>query len=97
MKERQLVSTAKIAPVKNRMGRSRVDWTAGRRVCGTMLRRYLQTRTGNAFYQNDVLERYGSIDTKLITMRQLMVFGRRLTKEKLLKSSNYLRTELPVR
>lgn len=51
----------------------------------------------NAFYKNEVLERFGAISTKLVTLRQLTVFGRRLTLEKLLKSGNYLRTELPVR
>ena len=51
----------------------------------------------NTFYHNDILEKYASNQTKLVTLRQLTVFGRRLTREKLLKSANYLRTELPVR
>lgn len=50
-----------------------------------------------SFYQNRILEQYASQETKRVTLRQLTVFGRTLTMEKLLKSANYVRTELPVR
>ncbi|KAJ3033635.1 hypothetical protein HDV00_006010 [Rhizophlyctis rosea] len=49
------------------------------------------------FYQNRILEHYASQETKRVTLRQLTVFGRTLTEEKLLKSANYVRSELPVR
>ncbi|KAI9102475.1 hypothetical protein DFS34DRAFT_609306 [Phlyctochytrium arcticum] len=49
------------------------------------------------FYQNRILEQYASQETKRVTLRQLTVFGRTLTEDKLLKSANYVRAELPVR
>ncbi|KAI8812532.1 hypothetical protein BJ742DRAFT_792737 [Cladochytrium replicatum] len=49
------------------------------------------------FYQNRILEQYAAQETKRVTLRQLTVFGRHLTGEKLLKSANYARSELPVR
>ncbi|TPX69955.1 hypothetical protein SpCBS45565_g02073 [Spizellomyces sp. 'palustris'] len=49
------------------------------------------------FYHNRILEQYASQETKRVTLRQLTVFGRTLTEEKLLKSANYVRAELPVR
>jgi hypothetical protein len=66
------------------------------RACGPCITRGA-SGFSSPFYQNEVLERYGAIESKLITLRQLTVFGRRLTQDKLLKSANYLRTELPVR
>ncbi|CAH1767654.1 12401_t:CDS:2, partial [Entrophospora sp. SA101] len=49
------------------------------------------------FYHNRIIDQYVSQPLKTITMRQLVVFGRNLTEERLLKSGNYVRTELPVR
>ncbi|KAJ3307555.1 hypothetical protein HDU76_004567 [Blyttiomyces sp. JEL0837] len=49
------------------------------------------------FYSNGVLEKYAARETKRVTLRQLTVFGRHLTEEKLLRSANYVREELPVR
>ncbi|KAJ3082746.1 hypothetical protein HDU99_001695 [Rhizoclosmatium hyalinum] len=49
------------------------------------------------FYQNTVVEKYASRESKLVTLRQLTVFGRNLTFDKLLRSANYVREELPVR
>ncbi|KAJ3079176.1 hypothetical protein HK102_003976 [Quaeritorhiza haematococci] len=40
---------------------------------------------------------YASRETKRVTLRQLTVFGRTLTEDKVLRSANYVRTELPVR
>jgi hypothetical protein len=53
--------------------------------------------TKRSFYQNDELESYANRPSKRVTIRQLTVFGRSLTQEKLIKSANYLRQELPVR
>jgi pyruvate dehydrogenase kinase 2/3/4 len=50
-----------------------------------------------SFYQNEVVERYGNIDTNLVTLVGLKYFGRHLTKAKLLKYANYLRNELSIR
>ncbi|KAG0047564.1 hypothetical protein BGZ83_007396 [Gryganskiella cystojenkinii] len=49
------------------------------------------------FYQNRILDPYVSQTVTPITLRQLVVFGRNMQTEKLLKSANYVRTELPVR
>ncbi|KZT66020.1 alpha-ketoacid dehydrogenase kinase [Daedalea quercina L-15889] len=49
------------------------------------------------FYQNRQLELYASKDAQRLTLRQLVFFGRSITEERLIKSANYIRTELPVR
>jgi hypothetical protein len=49
------------------------------------------------FYQNAIVEKYAANETQRVTLRQLTVFGRHLTEEKLLKSANYVREELSVR
>ncbi|KAI8612470.1 hypothetical protein BC830DRAFT_1136506 [Chytriomyces sp. MP71] len=49
------------------------------------------------FYQNSIVEKYAARESKLVTLRQLTVFGRNLTIDKLLRSANYVREELPVR
>ncbi|KAG2013617.1 atypical/PDHK/BCKDK protein kinase [Coprinopsis cinerea AmutBmut pab1-1] len=49
------------------------------------------------FYQNRQLEQYANREAKPLTLRQLVFFGRHLTEEKILKSANYVRSELPVR
>ncbi|KAJ1979953.1 [Pyruvate dehydrogenase (acetyl-transferring)] kinase 2, mitochondrial [Dimargaris verticillata] len=49
------------------------------------------------FYQNRVLDGYLVKPTKQITLRQLVVFGRHVTADRLFLSANYVRQELPVR
>ncbi|GBB94660.1 hypothetical protein RclHR1_00240008 [Rhizophagus clarus] len=49
------------------------------------------------FYNNRVLDKYAHQSVNTITLRQLIVFGRNITKERLIKSGNYVRTELPIR
>ncbi|TFK43504.1 branched-chain alpha-ketoacid dehydrogenase [Crucibulum laeve] len=49
------------------------------------------------FYQNRQLELYASKEAKPLTLRQLVFFGRSMNEERLIKSANYVRTELPVR
>ncbi|KAJ3013365.1 UNVERIFIED_CONTAM: hypothetical protein HDU68_000723 [Siphonaria sp. JEL0065] len=55
------------------------------------------TFANKSFYQNAIVEKFASKETKLVTLRQLTVFGRHLTFEKLIRSANYVREELPVR
>ncbi|TRM67523.1 branched-chain alpha-ketoacid dehydrogenase [Schizophyllum amplum] len=63
----------------------------------TPARRASSTSTALHFYQNKQLEAYASKETKRLTLRQLVFFGRSMTPERLLTSANYVRTELPVR
>ncbi|CAG8553282.1 15721_t:CDS:1 [Dentiscutata erythropus] len=49
------------------------------------------------FYQNRILDQYASQPITPITLRQLIVFGRNLTEERIVKSGNYVRSELPIR
>ncbi|KAG0358596.1 hypothetical protein BGZ54_010357 [Gamsiella multidivaricata] len=49
------------------------------------------------FYQNRILDPYVNQAVSPITLRQLVFFGRNMQEDKLLKSANYVRTELPVR
>ncbi|KAG0199361.1 hypothetical protein BGX33_011709 [Mortierella sp. NVP41] len=49
------------------------------------------------FYQNRILDPYASQAVNPITLRQLVFFGRNMLPDKLLKSANYVRTELPIR
>ncbi|KAI0796657.1 alpha-ketoacid dehydrogenase kinase [Abortiporus biennis] len=49
------------------------------------------------FYQNKQLEVYASRETKRLTLRQLIFYGRSINEDRLIKSANYVRTELPVR
>ncbi|KAJ2390730.1 [Pyruvate dehydrogenase (acetyl-transferring)] kinase 2, mitochondrial [Coemansia sp. RSA 2559] len=49
------------------------------------------------FYENRILDRYTAQEPKKVTLRQLVLFGRQLTDDKLVASANYVRTELPVR
>lgn len=51
----------------------------------------------SSFYNNRELEHYASREAKRLSLRQLIFFGRSMTPEKILKSANYVRTELPVR
>ncbi|TFY57920.1 hypothetical protein EVJ58_g6731 [Rhodofomes roseus] len=62
--------------------------------------RHFSTRASSTalhFYQNRQLELYASKDAQRLTLRQLVFFGRSITEERLIKSANYVRTELPVR
>ncbi|KAI9205134.1 branched-chain alpha-ketoacid dehydrogenase [Polychytrium aggregatum] len=49
------------------------------------------------FYENRILEKYAAYETKRVTLRQLAVFGKTLTDEKLVRSANYVKHELSVR
>lgn len=49
------------------------------------------------FYLNRILDPYVNQTVTPITLRQLVFFGRNMQPDKLLKSANYVRTELPVR
>ncbi|KAJ2759555.1 [Pyruvate dehydrogenase (acetyl-transferring)] kinase 2, mitochondrial, partial [Coemansia sp. BCRC 34490] len=49
------------------------------------------------FYENRILDRYTAQEPKKVTLRQLVLFGRQLTADKLVASANYVRSELPVR
>ncbi|RDX55627.1 alpha-ketoacid dehydrogenase kinase N-terminal domain-containing protein [Lentinus brumalis] len=49
------------------------------------------------FYQNRQLEAYASKPATRMTLRQLVFFGRSMNEERLIKSANYVRTELPIR
>ncbi|KAL4075837.1 branched-chain alpha-ketoacid dehydrogenase kinase [Scleroderma yunnanense] len=49
------------------------------------------------FYQNRQLDLYASKQAHRLTLRQLVFFGRHMNEERLIKSANYVRTELPVR
>ncbi|KAI8150085.1 branched-chain alpha-ketoacid dehydrogenase kinase [Fennellomyces sp. T-0311] len=49
------------------------------------------------FYRNKVLDEYVRLQTTPITLRQLLFYERQLNTERLLKSANYVRRELPIR
>ncbi|KAF8591407.1 alpha-ketoacid dehydrogenase kinase [Ramaria rubella] len=49
------------------------------------------------FYKNKQLELYASRKATPLTLRQLVFFGKSMNEERLVKSANYVRTELPVR
>lgn len=49
------------------------------------------------FYRNRQLDPYASKDAYRLSLRQLVFFGRHMNEERLIKSANYVRTELPVR
>ncbi|KAI9136516.1 hypothetical protein BKA69DRAFT_1103591 [Paraphysoderma sedebokerense] len=49
------------------------------------------------FYQNRVLDPYVNKEPKRVTLRQLVTFGRNMNEDKLLRSANHIRHELPVR
>lgn len=58
-----------------------------------------QADLGRHFYLNKVLEQWAAKPATRMTLRQLIFFGRTLgrDREKILKSANYVRQELPVR
>ena len=47
--------------------------------------------------RNALLETYSSTPSSPVTLRQLLVFSKQMNTEKLLKSANYVRTEIPIR
>ncbi|EJF61246.1 alpha-ketoacid dehydrogenase kinase [Dichomitus squalens LYAD-421 SS1] len=49
------------------------------------------------FYQNRHLEAFASKPATRLTLRQLVFFGKSMNEERLIKSANYVRTELPIR
>ncbi|KAF8928303.1 hypothetical protein BGZ52_003474 [Haplosporangium bisporale] len=60
-------------------------------------RRQARRYSPQHFYQNRILDPYVQQPVNPITLRQLVFFGRNMQEDKLLKSANYVRTELPVR
>lgn len=58
-----------------------------------------EAQLGRHFYLNKVLEHWASRPSTRLTLRQLLFFGRSLGRdpEKILKSANYVREELPIR
>ncbi|KAI8910172.1 branched-chain alpha-ketoacid dehydrogenase [Gorgonomyces haynaldii] len=58
---------------------------------------HLRQYTKSTFYHNKILDQYASHELKTVSLRQLTVFGRSMNPEKLLRSANHLRQELPVR
>ncbi|EIM81216.1 alpha-ketoacid dehydrogenase kinase N-terminal domain-containing protein [Stereum hirsutum FP-91666 SS1] len=49
------------------------------------------------FYQNKQLELYAARKAQRLSLRQLVFYGRSMNEERLIKSANYVRKELPVR
>ncbi|KAF9980062.1 hypothetical protein BGZ75_008927 [Mortierella antarctica] len=76
---------------------------AAARAAPTMTSAYLVKRfytpppAKQHFYQNRILDPYVSQPANPITLRQLVFFGRNMQADKLIKSANYVRTELPIR
>ncbi|PIA17417.1 alpha-ketoacid dehydrogenase kinase [Coemansia reversa NRRL 1564] len=67
--------------------------SAQARMGSAQSRRSLQQK----FYENRILDRFTAQEPKKVSLRQLVLFGRQLTEDKLLASANYVRSELPVR
>ncbi|KAJ7590981.1 alpha-ketoacid dehydrogenase kinase [Mycena floridula] len=79
-----------------------MQWSSILRPCANNTRRWhlQQARhesSGRYFYQNRQLELYASKEAKRLTLRQLVFFGRAMDEERLVKSANYVREELPIR
>ncbi|ODV89312.1 hypothetical protein CANCADRAFT_11370, partial [Tortispora caseinolytica NRRL Y-17796] len=49
------------------------------------------------FYQNTVIVSYANREQHPVSLRQLSFFGRRLTKDRIIASANFVQTELPTR
>lgn len=49
------------------------------------------------FYQNEVLMKYLKKDPHPVSLRQLAGFGKKLSKQKIVHSANFVRLELPIR
>ncbi|GAA5807275.1 hypothetical protein MFLAVUS_000632 [Mucor flavus] len=52
---------------------------------------------GQPFYMNKTLDKYILQSPTSLTLRQLIFYERHINTERLLKSANYVRTELPIR
>ncbi|OZJ05459.1 hypothetical protein BZG36_01668 [Bifiguratus adelaidae] len=57
----------------------------------------LDSTSPQHFYHNRTLDQYVSKQATAITLRQLVFFGRNMTDDRLVKSANYVRQELPIR
>ncbi|KAK9478556.1 branched-chain alpha-ketoacid dehydrogenase [Lipomyces japonicus] len=57
----------------------------------------ISTVSSRHFYQNEALLDFASREPRLISLKQLAFFGRRLNDEKILQSANFVRQELPAR
>ncbi|QRW16022.1 alpha-ketoacid dehydrogenase kinase [Rhizoctonia solani] len=57
----------------------------------------LVTTGGLHFYRNKQMEVYAAKPAHRLSLRQLLFFGRQMDQGRILKSANYVRTELPVR
>lgn len=60
-------------------------------------KRIVSARNVSTFYQNKQLELYASKEAKRLTLRQLVFYGRAMDEDRLIKSANFIREELPVR
>ncbi|KAF4120218.1 to pyruvate dehydrogenase kinase [Geosmithia morbida] len=60
-------------------------------------RETVRTASNSAWRPVSVLDEWVAKEARPISLRQLMVFGRSLTEERLISSANYVRTELPTR
>ncbi|KZW04069.1 alpha-ketoacid dehydrogenase kinase [Exidia glandulosa HHB12029] len=60
-------------------------------------RRALTSAANTSFYRNRLLETYADKPTSRLSLRQLVFYGRAMNEDRLIKSANYVRTELPVR
>lgn len=58
---------------------------------------YLSILNQRHFYQNEILINYSKRDPHPVSLRQLAGYGKRLTKQKILASANFVRMELPIR
>ncbi|KAI8051366.1 branched-chain alpha-ketoacid dehydrogenase, partial [Gilbertella persicaria] len=58
---------------------------------------YAQPQHHQHFYLNKTLDHYYSQNPTPLTLRQLIFYERHCNTERLLKSANYVRTELPIR
>ncbi|KAH7105664.1 branched-chain alpha-ketoacid dehydrogenase [Auriculariales sp. MPI-PUGE-AT-0066] len=62
-----------------------------------LARRAASTYASTSFYRNRILEAYADKPTTRLTLRQLVFYGRAMNEERLIKSANHVRTELPIR
>ncbi|KAH9938135.1 alpha-ketoacid dehydrogenase kinase N-terminal domain-containing protein [Fomitopsis serialis] len=58
--------------------------------------KHFQSETFSSRSSSTALHFYQNRQLELLTLRQLVFFGRSITEERLIKSANYVRTELPT-
>lgn len=58
---------------------------------------FLNILTPQHFYQNEVLFKFSQKKPHPVSLRQLAGYGRKLTKQKVIASANFVRLELPIR